>query len=75
MKNEIKIIGIITLIYDILDLSIDMSYQEEITKVLNWCAENNYHYYARGRDDFFEFEAVEEAQKKGCVGVVLENLS
>lgn len=75
MKNEIKVIGIITLIYDILQLSSDMSYQEDIAKVLDWCTENNYHYYARAREEFFKFEAIEEAEQKGCCGVVLENLS
>lgn len=79
MKNEIKVIGIITLLYDILGFTSDelmkMSYQDETDYVMDWCRVHKYHYYARGRDEFFEFEAIKEAEEKGCLGVVLENLS
>lgn len=79
MKNEIKTIGIITLLYDILGFTSDelmmMSYQDETAYVSSWCRANNYHYYGRPKDEFFEWEGVKEAEEKGCLGVVLENLS
>lgn len=40
-----------------------------------WCKRRRLHYYARPREDFFEFEAIEEAKKLGFKGVVLEDLS
>lgn len=52
-----------------------MNWKEESKLVIDWCEENNYHYYAAPKEDFFAWEGIQEAEDKGCVGVVLENLS
>ena len=40
-----------------------------------WCDENDSHYYAAPREDFFIFRAVEEAIAEGKDVVVVEDLS
>jgi hypothetical protein len=42
---------------------------------MSWCDENNSHYYAKPREDFFIFRAVEEAIAEGNDIVVVEDLS
>ena len=50
-------------------------YQTTSKAVAEWCNDNDSHYYAADREDFFEFIAVREAieSKKDCV--VVEDLS
>ena len=79
MAIEIEVLGIVTLIDDILGFTtnelLKMSWQDECDCVMNWCRENNYHYYGKPNDEFFKWEAIKEAEENGCVGVVTENLS
>lgn len=51
--------------------------QYEVTEaaVTAWCEAHNAHYYARGDEDFSEYEAAGEAAALGKRIVVLDNLS
>mgnify|MGYP003387513533 CR=1 FL=1 len=40
-----------------------------------WCEKNNSHYYSEDRENFFMFNAVEEAIKAGKDTVIVEDLS
>ena len=53
----------------------DVDYKESSTAVMSWCDENNSHYYAAPREDFFIFKAVGEAIVEGKDIVVVEDLS
>lgn len=74
----IETIGICTL-FDNLGYTTEqllkMSYDDECKIVMDWCKENNFHYYGRPREDYFKHEGVKEAIHSGKVGVVLEDLS
>ena len=50
-------------------------YADTCDKVNKWCEANNAHYYARGRESFFKWEACDEAIALGKTKVVLEDLS
>ena len=54
---------------------INMDYKETGAAVMLWCDENNSHYYARPREGFFIFKAVQEAIVEGKDVVVVEDLS
>ena len=54
---------------------INMDYKETGAAVMSWCDENNSHYYARPREGFFIFKAVQEAIVEGKDVVVVEDLS
>jgi hypothetical protein len=43
--------------------------------IRDWCEENNFHYYAAPKENFFRWKGIQEAEELGKVGVVLENLS
>lgn len=51
------------------------SYEEQCVVFRAFCEENNIHYYARPREDFFAYEGWEEARKAECTGLVMEDLS
>ena len=53
----------------------DVDYKESGAAVMSWCDKNNSHYYAKTREDFFIFRAVEEAIAEGNDVVVVEDLS
>ena len=53
----------------------DVDYKESGAAVMSWCDENNSHYYAKPREDFFIFRAAEEAIAEGNDVVVVEDLS
>ena len=53
----------------------DVDYKESGAAVMSWCDENNSHEYAKLREDFFIFRAVEEAIAEGNDVVVVEDLS
>jgi len=40
-----------------------------------WCKKFGVFYYARSREDFFRWEAIEFAQEAGCRYLVMEDLS
>lgn len=46
-----------------------------IEKFTTFCEKYDIHYYARPGEDFFKFEAYEEAEKAGKTYLVMENLS
>jgi hypothetical protein len=50
-------------------------YEETRNKVVEWCEANDSHYYARGRENFFIWEACNEAEALGKSKVVVEDLS
>lgn len=52
-----------------------LDYAATQTDIQAWCAKNGSHYYARGRDDFNTYDAVDEARAKGLKVVVAEDLS
>jgi hypothetical protein len=43
--------------------------------IMAYCAANNLHYYAAPKEDFFIWEAVQQADALKCYGVVVDNLS
>jgi len=51
------------------------TYEETQSAIMGWCDANDAHYYARGREDFSHFEAIEEAKQAGKTAVVVEDLS
>ena len=53
----------------------EIDYAQSSKAILKWCDDNNYHYYARSRENFSESEAITEAEKLGKVGVVMEDMS
>ena len=53
----------------------DVDYKESGAAVRSWGDENNSHYYAKPREDFFIFRAAEEAIAEGNDVVVVEDLS
>jgi hypothetical protein len=79
MSQEIQTIGIVTLIEEKLGLTMEdtlkMSFEEESKLIRDWCEENNFHYYAAPKENFFKWKGIQEAEQLGKVGVVLENLS
>lgn len=50
-------------------------YEEIEKRVEEWCKKNNGHYYARGRHEYDETEAVDEAKGLGKTVVIVEDLS
>lgn len=53
----------------------DKTYQENGKDVMEFCRENNALYYARPRESFFKFEAIDLAEKEGKKIIVLEDMS
>lgn len=79
MANEIKELGIVELLNDVLKVSHEdqmmMSWDEETDLVLSWANENDYYVYSRPKDEFFRWEGIELAEAGGYKGVIFENLS
>lgn len=50
-------------------------YEGQCARLTAWCEANNAHYYARPKEEFFVWEAREEAFRAGKPLVVLDNLS
>ena len=76
--NNIQTKGIITLLDELIpnrDEQFSLSYEQESKLVIDWCEANDFHYYGKPKSDFFEWEAIQEAENLGKKGVVLENLS
>ncbi len=53
----------------------DFDWDKLVPAFQAWCRENGFWYYARPREDFFIFEAVEEAAANGFKKVLVEDLS
>lgn len=53
----------------------DTSYEWECEKLKEFCNNFGLYLYERPREDFFEWEGVEAAQKAGKRGVILSDLS
>ena len=70
-KNEIKSVSVC----DILGDNFVGDYDEECRIVKEYVKEHDAHYYGKPREDFFMFEAFEEAEAKGKSIVVVEDLS
>lgn len=74
----IDIMGIIELLwpgYWEKGLYMTLSYETTRARVEAWCRDHGAHYYARGREQFDECEAAQEAVARGLRRVVLEDLS
>jgi hypothetical protein len=52
-----------------------MSYEWECDRLKEFCNNFNLYLYEKPREDFFEWEGVEEAYKGGHKGVILSDLS
>ena len=52
-----------------------VDYEASGKALMAWCEENNSHYYAEVREDFFIHKAVREAIEAGKDTVVVEDLS
>ncbi len=52
-----------------------MSWEWECQKVREFCQNFGVYLYEKPREDFFKWEAVEEAEKGGYKGVILSDLS
>jgi len=52
-----------------------VDYETSRNALMAWCEENNSHYYAECREDFFMFKAVRETIEAGKNTVVVEDLS
>ena len=50
-------------------------YEWECEKLKEFCNNFGLYLYEKPREDFFEWEGVEEAQKAGKMGVILSDLS
>ena len=50
-------------------------YETTRTSLMEWCKDNNAHYYARDRESYSTYEAIHEAIEKGNKVVVVEDLS
>lgn len=50
-------------------------YEAQNVRVRAYLDAHNLHYYARCKEDFFVFEALEETEATSKLGVVLDNLS
>jgi len=53
----------------------ETSYEWECEKLKEFCNNFGLYLYEKPREDFFEWEGVEEAQKAGKMGVILSDLS
>jgi hypothetical protein len=53
----------------------ETTFAEESAVFRRFGAENDVHYYSAPREDFFIFEAIDEAAKAGKSAVVLDNMS
>jgi len=51
------------------------SYKEQGVIIMKWAEEHGAHYYAACKEDFFIWNGVWEAQKKGKTVVIVENMS
>ena len=78
-KKEIKVLGICELLENVLGLDRDywmhLTWDVECKLVNDWAKKNNYYVYSECKEDFFEWEAIDLAEKGGFDGVVMENLS
>jgi hypothetical protein len=75
--KQIEVLNICTLIDALFgtDWTTHPPYMEQGAKIMAWCKENNVSYYARPRDMFFMFEAVNLAIKEGHTKVLVEDMS
>lgn len=53
----------------------EMSYGWETERLMEFISNFNLYLYERPREEFFEWEGIEEAQKAGKRGVILSDLS
>lgn len=51
------------------------NYDQDCADLKAWCEEHGASYYAEGREDFFVFKGVEQAEQEGNRFVVVEDLS
>lgn len=49
--------------------------QRRICQFKKYCADNSIYYYARSREEFFQYQAFELAAEAGCTKVLLEDMS
>lgn len=68
------IVGVLTEMYGA-DWRAHPPYDQQAWDLEGWCAEHNAHYYARPRDRFSTYEAVDEAKERGKTAVVVEDMS
>ena len=54
---------------------LELKENEENEAVINFCNENNFYYYAKPKDEYDEYQAMQEADLKRFDGVVLDCLS
>ena len=52
-----------------------ISYAEETAAIMGFCSKNNFHYYAKPKGEYNEYEALQEADLKRFDGVVVDCLS
>ena len=57
------------------DWSKHPDYETSGKDMMAWAEENNSHYYAEDRENFYMFNAIEEAIKAGKDTVIVEDLS
>jgi len=55
--------------------NVEMYEPENILKFNEWCRKNDVHYYADDKNYFHEGWGFEQAFKKGCTAIILDNLS
>ena len=81
--RDVEVVNICTLMdqlfgkdrYSPATLATRLSYKEESAIVMAWVKDNNAHYYADPREDFFTWKGQEEAAAAGKKIVVVEDLS
>ena len=54
---------------------LEMTWKEESALVMQYCSDNDYHYYGKPKGEYFKWEGIAQAVALGKSGVVLENLS
>lgn len=74
--NGVQAIGMATLIEHLYGEDwYKVGYKESSKKVLEWIEENDAHYYAAVKEDFFPYSGSLEAIKAGKSIMVMDNLS
>lgn len=73
VRDGVAVINVCDL-YDALNLW-EADWDTSSSAVMGWCESNGASYYARCREDFFTFQAVEQAKAEGKTSVVVEDLS
>lgn len=73
---DIKVTGVCTVLENKLGKDWWKANYEEHSKIVQeYLKENDAHYYAKPKEDFFLWEAVEEAEALGKKEVVVEDMS